>query len=157
VAARKARSWILTGSLENLRATRVRGFRLIGVKERRRALAEGIEPGDLIFFYVTGVQAFGAVVRVTSEMFEERTPIWPGKRERADAYPWRFLTEPLLALGEDRFVAAEELAAELEHVRKWPAEHWRLAFQGQLRPVSDADAELLERRLRAAAGSPAVA
>jgi hypothetical protein len=36
-------------------------------------------------------------------------------------------------------------------VGKWPAEHWHLAFQGQLRTVSDADAELLEKRLAAAA------
>jgi len=37
--------------------------------------------------------------------------------------------------------------------RKWPPEHWRLAFQGQLRTVSDADAELLLGRLRAASGA----
>ena len=43
-------------------------------------------------------------------------------------------------LDEDEFVPAVELAGELEHVRKWPAEHWHLAFQGQLRTVSDADA-----------------
>ena len=55
---------------------------------------------------------------------------------------------------------AEELAGELEHVRKWPAEHWQLAFQGQLRTVSDADAGLLERRIadaRAAAARAAAA
>ena len=39
-------------------------------------------------------------------------------------------------LDEDEFVPAVELAGELEHVRKWPAEHWHLAFQGQLRTVS---------------------
>ena len=35
---------------------------------------------------------------------------------------------------------AESLLGELEHLRKWPPEHWHLAFQGQLRTVSDADA-----------------
>jgi hypothetical protein len=39
-------------------------------------------------------------------------------------------------------------------VRKWPAEHWTLAFQGQLRTVSGEDAGVLVRRLRAAAGVP---
>ena len=62
-----------------------------------------------------------------------------------DAYPWRFETEPEIVLDEDEFVPAVELAGELEHVRKWPAEHWHLAFQGQLRTVSEADAELLEQ------------
>ena len=152
-----SKTWVLTGSLENFRATRERGFRLIGAKEGRRRMAEQIGPGDRIAFYVTGVQAFGGIVRVTSAMYEDRTPVWPGKPGKRDAYPWRFDTEPLIVLDEERFVAAEELAGELEHVRKWPAEHWQLAFQGQLRSVTDADAKLLERRIRQATGAGAPA
>ena len=150
------KTWVLTGSLENLRATRERGFELIGAKEGRRRMAEQVEPGDEIVFYVTGVQAFGGMVRVTSEMFEDRAKVWPGKPGKVDPYPWRFTTEPVLVLDEDQFVPAVELAAELEHVQKWPAEHWHLAFQGQLRTVSDADARLLSGRLREAAAAPAV-
>lgn len=148
-----ANTWVLTGSLDNFRATRQHGFGVIGMKERRRGMAEQVEPGDRIVFYVTGVQAFGAVVRVTGEMYEDRTKIWPGKPGNPDSYPWRFETEPELVLEEDDFVPAVELAAHLEHVRKWPAEHWRLAFQGQLRAVSQADARVLEERLRDAAAS----
>jgi len=148
-----AKTWVLTGSLENLRATRERGFELIGAKEGRRRMAEQIAPGDEIVFYVTGVQAFGGSVRVTSEMLENREKVWPGKPGEADSYPWRFETEPLLVLDEQRFVPAVELAPELEHVQKWPAEHWHLAFQGQLRAVSDADAALLAARLREAAAA----
>jgi hypothetical protein len=85
-------------------------------------------------------------------MFEDRSPVWPGKPGRADAYPWRFETEPEIVLDEDRWVDAEELKGRLEHIRKWPAEHWKLAFQGQLRTVSDADAGVLVERLRAATG-----
>ena len=141
------KTWVLTGSLENFRATREHGFRVIGAKEGRRRMAEQIEPGDLIVFYVTGVQAFGGVVRVTGEMYEDRTKIWPGKPGKADAYPWRFETEPVVTLEEGRFLPAEELAGELEHVRKWPAEHWQLAFQGQLRTVSADDSRLLGDRI----------
>lgn len=150
-----AKTWVLTGSLDNFRVTRERGFRVIGAKEGRRRMAEGIEPGDRIVFYVTGLQAFGGMVRVTGEMYEGREKIWPGKAGKVDAYPWRFETEPELALDEQSFVPAEDVALELEHVRKWPAEHWQLAFQGQLRTVCDADAERLERRLREAAPAPA--
>ena len=61
-------------------------------------------------------------------------------------------------LAEDAFVPAEELAGQLEHVAKWPPEHWKLAFQGQLRVVSEADAAVLERRIaQAAAGAPTAA
>jgi len=160
------KTWVLTGSPENFAATREHGFRLIGAKERRRGLAEQIEPGDEIVFYLTKVQAFGGVVRVTGELFEDRTPVWPGKpslggsrsghppSRSADPYPWRFETEPVQVLDEDQWIPAVELIGDLEHVAKWPAEHWHLAFQGQLRTVSEADAKLLRERIAATAGSP---
>lgn len=140
-------SWILTGSLENFRINVKRGFDVIGFKERRRRQAEEFEPGDEIFFYVTGVQAFGGIARVKSEMFEDRTPIWPGKKGKNEAYPWRVETEPVVILPEEDFVPAESLVTELEHVRKWPPDHWHLAFQGQLRAIGETDARLLRERL----------
>jgi hypothetical protein len=76
----------------------------------------------------------------------------PGKPGKADSYPWRFEIEPELVLEEADWVGAESLKDDLEHIRKWPAEHWKLAFQGQLRTVSDADAALLMDRMQAAAG-----
>jgi hypothetical protein len=161
-----AKTWVLTGSLDNFRATREHGFRVIGAKSGRRGMAEQIAPGDRIVFYVTGVQAFGGIVRVTGEMYEDREKIWPGKPalgvtssggtpSQPDPYPWRFETEPEIVLDEDDFVPAVELVGELEHIGKWPAEHWQLAFQGQLRSVSDADAQLLERRIREGARAAA--
>jgi hypothetical protein len=144
-----AKTWILTGSLENFRINVERGFDVIGFKERRRRQAEEFEPGDEVFFYVTGVQAFGGLARVRSEMFEDRTPIWPQgkKKKKPEPYPWRVEAEPVLILPEEEFVPAEELVTELEHVRKWPPDHWHLAFQGQLRTIGESDAALLRERL----------
>jgi hypothetical protein len=155
--AQAPKTWILTGSPENFAATRERGFRLIGMKERRRNQALAMEPGDRIVFYLTQVGRFAGTARVAGALFEDRTPVWPGKPGNPDPYPWRFAIQPEVVLDEADWVAAEALKEDLEHVRKWPAEHWRLAFQGQLRTVSDADAdaELLLDRLRAAAGAPA--
>ncbi len=149
-------AWILTGSLENFRINVERGFDVIGFKERRRRQAEEFEPGDEVIFYVTGVQAFGGIARVKSEMFEDRTSIWPPGR-KGEPYPWRVDAEPVLVLPEEDFVPAEELAPELEHVRKWPLEHWHLAFQGQLRAIGKADAALLRDRLASTAATNAVA
>jgi predicted RNA-binding protein len=148
-------TWVLTGSLENFRASREIGFSVVGLKDRRRRMAERIEPGDRVILYVTVVKSFGAIARVTGELYEDRTRIWPGKPGKVDDYPWRFPSEPELVLNEESFAPAEELAPELEHARKWPAENWTLAFQGQLRAVSDADAELIERAMRTAAPAPA--
>ena len=121
------------------------------MKELRRNMAEQIAPANEIVLYLTRIKSFAGIVRVTGEMYEDRTKIWPGKPGKVDPYPWRFDTEPVLILDEDDRVPAEELAPQLEHVRKWPLEHWTLAFQGQLRTVSDADAALLGERLREAA------
>ena len=112
--AQAPKTWILTGSPENFAATRERGFLLVGMKERRRNQALAIAPGDRTVFYLTRVGRFGASVRVTGELFGDRTPVWP-------------------------------------------AEHWTLAFQGQLRTVSAADAELLLDRMRGAACGAAAA
>ena len=150
MAVNGAKTWILTGSLENFRINVERGFDVIGFKERRRNQAEEFEPGDEVFFYVTGVQSFGGLVRVKSEMFEDRDPIWPAKKGKPETYPWRVEAEPVLILPEEEFVPAEELATELEHVRKWPPDHWHLAFQGQLRTIGEADAKLLRERLTSA-------
>lgn len=153
--AQAPKTWILTGSPENFEATREHGFSVIGMKERRRLQALDMEPGDRIVFYLTKVGRFAGSVLIASEMFEDREPLWPGKPGNPDPYPWRFRTEPELILDEGEMLPAEEVKDELEHVRKWPAEHWKLAFQGQLRTVSEADAELLLSRMRAAAGARA--
>jgi len=149
--AREPNTWILTGSLENFRINVERGFDVIGFKEGRLRQAELFEPGDEIVFYVTGVQAFGGIARVLSTMVEDREPIWPqGKKKRPEDYPWRVAAEPIAVLDEENFVPAESLLGELEHLEKWPAEHWHLAFQGQLRIVSAADARLLTEAIQRA-------
>ncbi len=144
-------TWILTGSPENYAATAEHGFSVIGLKELRRNFALQIEPGDRIVLYLTKRMVFPASIRVTGDLFEDRTKLWPGKPGQPDAYPWRFPTEPELVLEEADWLPAEALAGELEHVRKWPAEHWKLAFQGQIRAVSEHDAALLLERMGAAA------
>ena len=148
-------TWILTASPDNHAATAERGFGLIGLKARNRNRALEVEPGDEVVLYLTKVMRFAGAIRVTSELFEDRAKVWPGKPGKADPYPWRFETEPVVVLEEEAWIPAEDLRTELEHVRKWPAEHWKLAFQGQVRTVSDADARLLLDRLHAAAGATA--
>jgi hypothetical protein len=148
-----SRTWILTGSPEKHAATRAHGYAVIGLKERNRNRALEIEPGDRIVLYATRVKAFAGSIRVEGEMYEDREPIWPGKPGKVDAYPWRFPTSPEVALEDSEWFAAEPLAQQLAHVRKWPAEHWTLAFQGQIRAVGEDDTALLLEHLQAASGA----
>jgi hypothetical protein len=147
--AAATQTWILTGSPENFAVTRELGFSVIGIKEGRRRQALEIAVGDRIVLYLTRVMRFSASVRVTGELFEDRTRVWPGKPGKADPYPWRFPTEAELVLDEADWVPAESLVDTLEHIAKWPREHWTLAFQGQLRTISQRDTEALLERMGA--------
>lgn len=144
-------NWILTASPENHEATAGHGFSVIGIKERNRSRAERIEPGDRIVLYLTRKMCFAGSIVVKGPMYEERDPIWPGKPGSPDAYPWRFPTEPEWIPPAERWIPAESLRLDLAHVRKWPPEHWRLAFQGQIREIGRPDGDLLVANLRSAA------
>jgi hypothetical protein len=146
-------TWILTSSPDNHAATAALDFSVIGLKERRRNQALMVAPGDRFVLYLTKVMSFAGSIRVTGELYEERTKLWPGKPGAPDIYPWRFATEPEVVLEQDDWVAAESFVGRLEHMAKWPAEHWKLAFQGQVRTVSERDAGVLLDALRA--GAPA--
>ncbi len=106
-------TWILTGGIENFEIYVERNFDVIGLKEKRVRMAERMEPGDEIVFYVTGVKAFGAIARITSPMFEDREQIWPqGKKKYLELYPWRVNAEPLVVLEPEQFVPASSLLGE---------------------------------------------
>ena len=152
-----ARTWIFTGSPENHAATRAHGFTVIGLKERNRNRALEIEPGDRIVLHATRVMAFAASILVEGDLYEDRSKLWPGKPGKADAYPWRFPTSPEIVLEDADWVPAESLVGQLEHIGKWPREHWTLAFQGQIRPVSEHDAQVLLKRMTVAGGKEAAA
>lgn len=147
-------TWILTASVDNHAATRAHGFSIIGLKERKRPTALQISEGDRFVLYLTKVMAFAGSIRITGELFEDRAKLWPGKPGKADAYPWRFPCEPEVVLDEELWLPAEDFVDSLQHIAKWPREHWKLAFQGQMRPVTEHDAGVLLDRMSAAA--PAV-
>jgi hypothetical protein len=72
--------------------------------------------------------------------------VWRTARREED-YPWRFHIRADMTPPEDAWIVAKELAYRLEYVRKWPPEHWTLAFQGQLHQLAKVDFELLENEV----------
>lgn len=149
------RHWCLTTSPDNLARTAELGWELQGLKSRRGPTARALSPGDTITYYVTGAKAFGAVVEVTGEAFEDHTPIWVGKKPDED-YPWRFPIRRLAGSADEAdWVPVIDLLDGLEHPRRWPAERWHLAFQGNIREWPAADAELVRSALSESAGQRA--
>jgi hypothetical protein len=134
---------MLVSSPENFRRTGERSFTVQGVKSRHRRRAETMRAGDKLVYYVTGRMAFAATCTLTSGMFEDHSPVWRTARPDED-YPWRVRMKPSHVLAEPDWLPAKELAYRLEYVRKWPPEHWTLAFQGHLHQLPQKDFKLIE-------------
>jgi EVE domain len=144
---RSAQYWMLVTSPENFRRTAEHGFTIQGIKSRHRKRAETMRPGDRLLYYVTGRMGFAATCTLTSGMFEERIHIWKSARREED-YPWRVRIRRDQVLEEQDWVPAKELAYRLEYVRKWPPEHWTLAFQGHLHQLPQKDFKLIEDEMK---------
>ena len=144
-------TWCLTTSPDNFAKTADLGWKLQGIKSRRGKTAKDIHPGDKLVYYVTKAVAFGAIVEITSEVIEDHEPIWTSKP--GEDYPWRFEIAPEIVVPDpDDWVPADQLQAALEFPRKWPEEHWKLAFQGNIRAWPDSDYAVVRSALERAKG-----
>jgi len=158
-SARKKRSrggappqyWMVVSSPDNFRKTREQGFAIQGLKSRHRKRAETMRSGDRLLYYVTGRMAFAGTVTLTSSMFEDHSHVWRSTRRDED-YPWRVQLRPDHVLDEADWVPAKDLAYRLEYVRKWPPEHWTLAFQGHVHQLPQKDFKLIEDEIRRTQG-----
>ncbi|MDQ6691406.1 MAG: EVE domain-containing protein [Candidatus Dormibacteraeota bacterium] len=134
---------MVVSSPDNFQRTREHGFSIQGIKSRHRKRVESMHAGDRLIYYVTGRMAFAATVTLTSNMYEDHTPIWRTDRREED-YPWRVHIRLDQLLDESEWIIAKFIAYRLEYVKKWPPEHWPLAFQGHLHQLPKIDFELLE-------------
>ena len=147
-------NWMLVSGADNFEVSRNMGFSVAGMKERHRKKAERVQPGDRVLFYLTGIQKFGGTAIVTDTYYEDRgNPIWESKKRGEYPYPWRFGIKPAVILLPDQFVAAQSLLEDLAWVKKWPASHWHLAFQGNVHVLSDEDFGTIEAALKKSARS----
>ena len=144
-----ANYWMIVTSPENIATTRSLGFTMQGIKSRHRKKAERMQPGDRMVLYATGRQAFAFTATITSPYWEEHTMVWDGRKKGED-YPFRVRIEPNVVLDEGEYVPAVDLLPKLDFPRKWPAEHWHLAFQGNVHSLSESDFATIEAALRAA-------
>lgn len=142
--------WCLVTSPENIAKTRALGFTVQGVKRGHRKKAERMRPGDRILLYATGRQAFAFTATITSEFFEDHTPIWSSDKKGED-YPWRVHITPDVVLDEEDYIPARMLIEQMEYARKWPLQHWHLAFQGNVHVLPERDFALIEQTMVEAA------
>ena len=146
-AGAQPQHWMIVSSPENFRKTREQGFTVQGIKSRHRKRAEAMRAGDRLLYYITGQMAFAASATLTSGMFEDHSHVWRTARREED-YPWRVRIRPNHVLEESEWVPAKDLAYRLDYVRKWPPEHWTLAFQGHVHQLPQKDFKLVEDEIR---------
>jgi len=138
--------WMLVSSAENFEISRSRGFDLAGMKSRHGKKAAQVKPGDKVVFYLTGVMAFGGTAEVTGTAEYSEEPIWVSKKE-GELYPYRFPIKIEVAADQGKYIPAVELVEQMEYTKKWPPEHWRLAFQGNVHKIPKTDYELIKSRI----------
>ena len=134
--------WIVVCSEENMRIAQARGFDIFGFKSTRSRQAAQIKPGDKLIFYLTGIMKFGGLATVTSDSFEDHGPLFKSKKPSED-YPFRVRTQADVILAVEQYLDVREIAPQLQYPKKWPPEHWRLAFQGNLHQIPEEDYELI--------------
>jgi hypothetical protein len=106
-------NWLLVSSPENFERSRSLDFSTTAMKSRHRRKWERVEPGDRVFYYLTGEKAIGGMARVTGAPFESHERIWGSASKPLEDYPWRFPTEPVAILEPTSYVPAEPLARRM--------------------------------------------
>lgn len=144
--------WLVVGTAENLAITAALGWTIQGFKSRHGKKAAAMQPGDELIYYVTGAKVFAATAQVTSAFFESHEPVWRSEARPPDDYPWRVRITRGIVLRPEQGIPAAALASRLSFVRKWPPEHWTLAFQGNVHLLPPEDGSLLVGLITAAAG-----
>lgn len=142
------RNYIVVTSSDNWAKTAALGWHKLGLKSTRRKLANGFKPGDHVVAYYTGVKQFGALLTVSSDCFEEHDRIWGSPNKPAEDYPYRVLVEPEIVLPAGSLLDAKEVSARMTYTKKWPAQHWTLAFQGNIHEIPESDLELIRTDMR---------
>ena len=143
-------NWIVVGSPENFEIARERGFDMFGFKSSRRRESATMQPGDKLIFYLTGIMKFGGIADITSDVYEDRTPVFRSEKKAAEDYPFRVNTKPDRILDRDKWLDVKSYADKLEMTRA-RGEYWRLAFQGNLHRISDGDYKTISSDVDAAA------
>lgn len=140
-----SQAWITVGSPENFEVLRRRQFDLAAFKSSRQKQSGEMQPGDRIVFYLTGQVAFGGVVEVTGQAFEDRSDIGLESEGKPDEdFPYRINTKPVVVAQPGREIDVREITDLLDKTRKFGPKKLGMCFRGNLHRISDQDLEVIE-------------
>ena len=139
--------WMVSTTLDDFQVTRDKGYSILGMGARYRRRAQRMQPDDRMLLYVKQLRKWTGVVSVTSEYFEDRTPIW-NIGTRGENYPYRVKIKPEIVLREEDYIDALVLAPRMEYLKRWLPESWPLAFFDTLHLIPQRDFSLIEGEMK---------
>lgn len=132
--------WLIETTADNWIADKVADFRLVGIEEQNRPLAESVRPGDIVITYVRG--RFADLRRVQAQGL---VPLGDQVRYTDGVLPYGLRTVPLAVLPFDQHVPARALGTVvpiLQSVKKG-----RSARNGVLRQLAAQEGRIIEQAL----------
>jgi hypothetical protein len=129
---------------ETWAAFREHGAKVSGFRARQRRIArKRIKPGDVFLCYLVRLSRWCGALEVTSEVFEDDTPIFGDP----DPFVVRFQVKPLVSLEPEQSlpIFEPEIWNKLTETRDCEegSVSWTGFFRSSLRPITDADGALL--------------
>ena len=138
--------WMTVNNETNFRITQGLEFSLMGLKAQHRRKVQRISDGDRILMYVTHIRRFVATATAISDYFEVEDTVW--EKEGRAGFPFRVKIRADIALRDDQFMDANQIAPRLEYVKRWAPEDWYMAFQGNLHLLPKSDFLLIEEEMK---------
>lgn len=137
--------WTDIFTLETWAQAEARGFKVTGFPPPTpgkggysKAVFERVRPGDVLLCYCKRpASRWVGALRVTGPVFQSDEPIWGLSETGEPRYPWRFPAEPVVVLDPTRGIPGEEVAVELDVLRR--LSKWGTFLQRSLNRVPDSD------------------
>ena len=126
------------------------GAEVSGFRESRWTTVKKIKPGDRLICYLTGVSRFIGMLEVTSEPYQDGTPIWSD-----EDFPCRMRVQPLVTLRPETAVPIHDLRDRLSIFENLSSPHaWTGRLRGSPAKWKAADGEAIFASLQEAEVNP---
>ncbi len=126
------------------------GASVSGFREARWKTVQRLHPGDRLICYLTGISRFVGILEVTSEAYQETTPIWSD-----DLFPCRVQVKPLVTLDPATAVPVLSLKDQLTFFQNLTSPGaWTGHFRGSPAAWKSEDGDAIYRTLLKAKADP---
>lgn len=136
--------WVISFSPETWDKFTANGSLIGAFSLSRRAAAERIRVGDLLFSYISGLQCISGVFKAESLCFQDDSISPYGNRSR---FVLLIKLRPLADPGIDKFIAIDSLAGKMQIFRGINRKNFYHAFRISPRSIPSADRDFLLSQL----------